>query len=79
MTALDEKIASFCSEYGLSPQQTRIFTAMIHGALSNETIARRLGVPEGRIRVHLERIATKTMTISRTELLYLFFLGRRGE
>ena len=79
MTTLDEKIARFCAEYALSPQQTRIFEALMHGALSNEALARRLGMPEGRIRVHLERIARKTMTVSRTELLYLFYEGRRGE
>lgn len=79
MTTLDEKTARFCAEYALSPQQTRIFKALMHGALSNEALARRLGMPEGRIRVHLERIARKTMTVSRTELLYLFYEGRRGE
>ncbi len=79
MTTLDEKIARFCAEYALSPQQTRIFEALMHGALSNEALARRLGMPEGRIRVHLERIARKTMTVSRTELLYLFYEGWRGE
>jgi DNA-binding NarL/FixJ family response regulator len=78
MSALDEKIATFCAEYALSPQQTRIFTAMMHGARSNAAIAAQLRIPEGRARVHLERIARKTMTVSRTELLYLFYEGHRG-
>ena len=79
MGALDEKVAKFCAEYALSPQQTRIFTALMHGALSNEALARRLGMTEGSLRTQLRRISIKTMTISRTELLYLFFLDRRGE
>ena len=78
MTALDEKISRFCVEYGFSQQQTRIFSALMHGALSNEAIARDLGMPEGRVRVHLERIARKTMTISRTELSFLFYEGGLG-
>jgi DNA-binding CsgD family transcriptional regulator len=68
MTNLDEKIARFCAEYGLSPQQARVFHALARGALSNEAL-----------QTHLGRIARKTMTLSRAELVYLFFLGRRGE
>ena len=79
MNALDEKIGRFCAEYALSPQQTRIFTAMMHGAISNEALARRTGITAGAVRVHLERIAHKSLTISRAELIYLFFTGRRGE
>ena len=77
--ALDEKVAKFCAEYALSPQQTRIFTAMMDGAISNEALARRVGITEGNLRPQLRRISTKTMTVSRTELLYLFYEGRRGE
>jgi len=79
MTAFDEKISGFCAEYALSPQQMRIFTAMMKGALSNEALARRVGITEGNLRTQLRRMSIKTMTISRTELLYLFYQGRRGE
>jgi len=79
MSALDEKIAKFCAEYALSPSQTRIFTAMMHGTLSNEAISRRTGITKAALAAHLWRIAKKTMTISRAELLYLFYEGRRGE
>jgi DNA-binding CsgD family transcriptional regulator len=78
MSALDEKIGAFCGQFTLSPQQTRIFTAMMHGALSNEALSRELRMPPGRLGVHLQRIARKTMTVSRTELLHLFYEGRRG-
>jgi DNA-binding CsgD family transcriptional regulator len=79
MTALDEKIARFCAEYALSPQQSRVVEAMLLGALSNEALGRRLGMRQWTLRKHLDRIAQKTMTRSRTELLYLFYEGRRGE
>jgi DNA-binding NarL/FixJ family response regulator len=80
MSALDEKIAGFCAEYALSPQQTRIFEALMHGCLSNEAIARACRIPNQRgLHSQLERIARKTMTVSRAELLYLFYEGRRGE
>jgi len=79
MSALDEKIAKFCAEHALSPQQTRIFSAIMHGALSNEAIMRCTGITEGALSAHLWRIAKKTMTLSRAELLYLFYEGRRGE
>jgi DNA-binding CsgD family transcriptional regulator len=79
MTALDEKIARFSTEYALSPQQARVFEALIHGALSNEALGRRLTMRQWTLRKHLDRIAQKTMTRSRTELLYLFYEGRRGE
>jgi len=79
MSTLDDKIAKFCAEYALSPQQTRIFSAIVHGALSNEAIMRRTGITEGALAAHLWRIAKKTMTLSRAELLYLFYEGRRGE
>jgi DNA-binding CsgD family transcriptional regulator len=79
MTALDEKIARLCVEYALSPQQSRVVEAMLHGALSNEALGRRLGMRQWTLRKHLDRIAQKTMTRSRTELLYLFYEGRRGE
>jgi DNA-binding NarL/FixJ family response regulator len=79
MGALDQRISRFCAEHALSPQQTRIFTAMMHGALSNEALARRTGITVGAVRVHLERIARKSLTISRAELIYLFFTGNRGE
>jgi len=79
MSALDEKVAKFAAEYALSPTQTRIFSAMMNGALSNEALARRLGITEGNLSRQLGRIAIKTMTLSRAELLYLFYQGRRGE
>ena len=79
MTVLDEKIARFCVQYALSPQQSRVVEAMLHGALSNEALARRLGMRQWTLRKHLDRIAQKTMTRSRTELLYLFYEVRRGE
>ncbi len=78
MSALDEKIGAFCAEYALSPQQTRIFGAFMNGALSNEALTRELGMSEWAVSTHLQRIAVKTMTVSRTELLYLFYEGRRG-
>jgi hypothetical protein len=77
MSALDEKVAKFCAGYGFSPQQTRIFTAMIQGALSNRALMQELGLPRGLCK-QLDRIAQKTMTRSRAELLYLFFFERRG-
>jgi len=79
MTNLDEKIARFCVEYGLSPQQARVFHALARGAMSNEALARRLRIRRSTLQTHLGRIARKTMTLSRAELVYLFFLGRRGE
>jgi DNA-binding NarL/FixJ family response regulator len=79
MTALDEKIARFSTKYGLSPQQSTVVEALIHGALSNEALGRRLTMRQWTLRKHLDRIAQKTMTRSRTELLYLFYEGRRGE
>jgi DNA-binding CsgD family transcriptional regulator len=79
MSALDEKIAKFSAEYALSPQQTRIFTAMMHGALSNESLSGELGMRSGTLCKHLRLIARKTMTVSRMELLYLFFWGRCGK
>jgi len=79
MSAFDEKVAKFCAEYALSTTQTRIFTAMMAGALSNEALCTRLGIKEGNLTTQLRRLGTKTMTISRTELLYLFYEGRRGE
>jgi len=79
MSTLDDKIRKFCAEYGLSPQQTRIVAAMMAGALTNEAIRRRTGMTQGALSAHLWRIAKKTMTISRVELLYLFYEGRRGE
>jgi DNA-binding CsgD family transcriptional regulator len=78
MSALDEKVAAFCAEYALSPQQIRIFEALMRGALSNEALTRELGMSEWAVSTHLQRIAIKTMTVSRTELLYLFYEGRRG-
>lgn len=78
MTALDEKIGKFCADYALSPQQVRIFQALIGGALSNEALTRELGMSEWAVSTHLQRIAIKTMTVSRTELLYLFYEGCRG-
>jgi len=78
VTDLEQKIGSFCSQYALSPQQTRIFTAMMHGALSNDSLCRELRMRPGTLCKHLRLIARKTMTISRTELLYLFYEGQRG-
>jgi DNA-binding CsgD family transcriptional regulator len=78
MTALDEKIARFCAEYALSPQQIRIFEAIMQGALSNDAVGRACGIRQRALHSQLERIARKTMTASRTELLYLFYEGRRG-
>jgi DNA-binding CsgD family transcriptional regulator len=79
MTNLDEKIARFCAEYGLSPQQGKVFASFIRGALSNEALGRALAMRQWTLRKHLDRIAQKTMTRSRTELLYLFFTGGRGD
>jgi DNA-binding CsgD family transcriptional regulator len=79
MSALDEKVAAFCAEYALSPQQIRIFEALMRGSLSNEALGRACGIRQRALHSQLERIARKTMTVSRTELLYLFFLDRRGE
>ncbi len=79
MTALGQKIARFCADYALSPQQSRVVEAMLRGALSNEALGRRLGMRQWTLRKHLDRIAQKTMIRSRTELLYLFYEGRRGE
>jgi len=78
MNSLDEKIARFCAEYALSPQQTRIFSALINGALSNEALTSELGMSEWAVSTHLQRIAIKTLTVSRAQLLYLFYEGRRG-
>jgi len=79
MSALDEKVAKFCAEYAFSPTQTRIFGAMMHGALSNEALARRVGIRPGNLSTQLRRMGVKTMTVSRLELFYLFFFARRGE
>jgi len=79
MPPIDVKIARFCAEYALSPQQTRIFEAIMHGTISNEALARRLGMRQGTLCKHLERIAEKTMTVSRAELFYLFYQGRHGQ
>ena len=79
MLALDEKIARFCEEYRLSPQQRRIFAAIMRGTISNEALARRLGMRAGTLCKHLERMAEKTGTLSRAELFYLFYQGGRGE
>ena len=78
MSKLDEKIGRFSAEYGLSPQQARVFDALARGALSNEALGRRLAMRQWTLRKHLDRIAQKTMTRSRAELLYLFYEGRRG-
>jgi len=61
MSALDENIGRFCVEYALSPQQTRIFEAIIHDTLSNEALSRGLGMRRGLCK-QLDRIAQKTMT-----------------
>jgi DNA-binding CsgD family transcriptional regulator len=79
LSSVEGKIARFCVEYALSPQQSRVVEAMLHGALSNEALGCRLGIRQWTLRKHLDRIAQKTMTRSRTELLYLFYEGRRGE
>jgi len=78
MSTLDDKIATFCTEYALSPQQSRLFAALMHGALSNESLCAELGMRSGTLCKHLRLIARKTMTVSRTELLYLFYEGQRG-
>ena len=79
MSPLDKKIRRFCAEYALSPQQTRVFEALMGGALSDEALRRRLVMRRRTLNTHLGRIAQKTMTRSRTELLYLFLLDQRGQ
>lgn len=78
MSALDEKIAEFCAEYALSPQQTRVVSAICNGVLSGDALGRAVGMRRRTLNTHLDRIAQKTMTRSRAELLYLFFTGCRG-
>ena len=62
LSSVEGKIARFCVEYALSPQQSRVVEAMLHGALSNEALGRRLGMRQWTLRKHLDRIAQKTMT-----------------
>jgi two-component system nitrate/nitrite response regulator NarP len=57
--------------YELSVRQREIIS-LVCDALSNREIARKLGVTEGTIKIHLHAIFVKLGVQSRTELMAIF-------